>query len=84
MPRLFANLGRSSKEHARAYNGYEGYDAPHGYVDDYGYEEQSPQPSSAWRKVFPRKLSRKVCLGSLHRLSSVAHIGVRITFDQTR
>ncbi|KAH9943042.1 uncharacterized protein BXZ73DRAFT_97103 [Epithele typhae] len=58
MPRLFPSLGRSSKEHASAYAGYDTYDAPHGYYDDHGYDEQAP-PSSAWRRVFAKKPSKK-------------------------
>ncbi|KAI0751324.1 hypothetical protein C8Q80DRAFT_567291 [Daedaleopsis nitida] len=58
MPRLFPSLGRSSKDQGRAYAQYDGYDAPHGYYG-YGYDEQEPQPSSAWRKVFPRKSSKR-------------------------
>lgn len=60
MPRLFPSLGRSSKE-ARAYAAQypDGYDAPQGYYNSYGFEEQEPQQSSAWRKVFPKKLSKR-------------------------
>ncbi|KAI1792947.1 hypothetical protein LXA43DRAFT_972275 [Ganoderma leucocontextum] len=60
MPRLFPSLGRSSKE-ARTYAGQyaDGYDAPQGYYNSYGYEEQEPQQSSAWRKVFPKKSSKR-------------------------
>lgn len=65
MPRLFPSLGRSSKEQPRAYAQYEGYDAPHGNYYNYGYDEQEPQQSSTWRKVFPRKSSKRV---GLHRV----------------
>lgn len=75
MPRLLPSFGRSSKEHARGYTGYDGYDAPHGYYDGYGYEEQEPQTSSAWRKVFPKKLSKRVRLShSLVRATAKPHL----------
>ena len=65
MPRLFPSLGRSSKE-ARAYTSRyaDGYDAPQGFYNAYGFEEQEPQQSSAWRKVFPKKSSKRVSLWS--------------------
>ncbi|RPD61959.1 hypothetical protein L226DRAFT_571345 [Lentinus tigrinus ALCF2SS1-7] len=58
MPRLFPSLGRSSKEQARVYGQYDGYDAPYGQYG-YGYEEQETQNGSAWRKVFPKKSTKR-------------------------
>ncbi|RDX53103.1 hypothetical protein OH76DRAFT_69377 [Lentinus brumalis] len=58
MPRLFPSLGRSSKEQARVYGQYDGYDAPYGQYG-YGYEEQEPQNSSAWRKILHKKSTKR-------------------------
>ncbi|CCM05646.1 uncharacterized protein FIBRA_07876 [Fibroporia radiculosa] len=59
MPRLFPNLGRSSKENARGeYAYYEDCDPQHGQYG-YGYDEQAyeamPRAPSAWRRVLSRK-----------------------------
>ncbi|EPS95378.1 hypothetical protein FOMPIDRAFT_1043621 [Fomitopsis schrenkii] len=56
MPRLFPNLGRSSKEQAAGYGAYDPYyghpDRGYGY-DGIEYEPQQPQ-RPAWRKMLSR------------------------------
>ncbi|KAH9947268.1 hypothetical protein B0H21DRAFT_739606 [Amylocystis lapponica] len=61
MPRLFPNIGRSSKENARAdYAHFEGYNPGYGQPDyGYGHDERGyePEPRNqpAWRRMLTKK-----------------------------
>ena len=86
MPRLFPSLGRSSKEQTRVYGQYDEYDAPYSQYG-YGYEEQEPQNGSAWRKVFPKKSTKRVrlcLLSSLGRRRLTYMTNSKITTDKMR